>query len=159
MIFVITFLIVIIPVGASTADIVDESQSWLARQLETYGVPSAIAAVIAAVGTYLAIFLGTRGFKKSKGSMIAALERIGLSADTLNNVLEKINLVEKRLEEVELKSQKNMEITYQERVLPLLDMTKKTLDEIYIIKDELKNGALKTIQLLTDPINDDEAGV
>lgn len=161
MIFVITFLMTLsVQVyGVDGSNLVDEGQSWLARQLETYGVPAGIAAIIASLGTYLAIFLGTRGFKKSKGSMIAGLEKIGLSAEVLNKVIDKLDHVEKKLEDVEELSRINADKTYNERVVPLLDMTEKTLDEIYAIKDELKNGALKTIRLLTEPIDDEESEV
>ncbi len=140
-------------IGADGAvDIVDKSQSWLAEQLETYGVPTAIASVIVSFGTGGAIWLLLRGFKKSKGQMIAALEKMGLSADSLNNVLEKLDYVEKRLEDLEVESKKNMETTYQERVIPLLDEVKNTLTEIYAMKEEIKDSSLKIVKSLTDEV-------
>ena len=154
-VFIVAFLFVnIIPVfGAEDAvDIVDKSQSWLAEQLETYGVPSAIAAVIASFGTGGAIWLLLRGFKKSKGQMIAALKAMGLSADTLNKVLDRLDQVEKRLEEVETITRENAEKTYTEKVIPLLDDVEKTLSEIHAMKDEIKNGTQKIIKSLTSEV-------
>lgn len=154
-VFIVAFLFVnIAPVfGADGAvDIVDKSQSWLAEQLETYGVPSAIAAVIASFGTGGAIWLLLRGFKKSKGQMIAALKAMGLSADTLNKVLDRLNQVEKRLEEVETITRENAEKTYTEKVIPLLDDVEKTLSEIHAMKEEIKNGTQKIIKSLTSEV-------
>lgn len=154
-VFIVTFLFVnIIPVfGADgTADLVEEGQSWLARQLETYGVPSAIAAVIASFGTSGAIWFLLRGFKKSKGQMIAALKALGLSADTLNKVLDRLDQVEKRLEEVETITRENAEKTYTEKVIPLLDEVKNTLSEIHAMKEEIKDGSLKIVKSLTDEV-------
>lgn len=154
-VIIVAFLFVnIIPVfGADGAvDIVDKSQSWLAEQLETYGVPSAIAAVIASFGTSGAIWFLLRGFKKSKGQMIAALKAMGLSADTLNKVLDRLNQVEKRLEEVETITRENAEKTYTEKVIPLLDDVEKTLCEIHAMKDEIKNGTQKIIKSLTSEV-------
>ena len=154
-VIIVVFLFVnIIPVFAANdaVDIVDKSRSWLEEQLETYGVPSAIAAVIASFGTSGAIWLLLRGFKKSKGQMIAALEKVGLSADSLNDVLEKLDYVEKRLKELEVESKKNMEITYQERIIPLLDEVKNTLSEIRTMKEEIKDSSLKIVKSLTDEV-------
>lgn len=154
-VFIVVFLFVnIIPVfGADgTADLVEEGQSWLARQLETYGVPSAIAAVIASFGTSGAIWFLLRGFKKSKGQMIAALKAMGLSADTLNKVLDRLDHVEKRLEEVETITRENAEKTYTEKVIPLLDDVEKTLSEIRAMKEEIKDSSLKIVKSLTDEV-------
>lgn len=154
-VFIVAFLFVnIIPVfGADgAADLVEEGQSWLARQLETYGVPSAIAAVIASFGTSGAIWFLLRGFKKSKGQMIAALKAMGLSADTLNKVLDRLNQVEKRLEEVEAITRENAEKTYTEKVIPLLDDVEKTLSEIRAMKEEIKDSSLKIVKSLTSEV-------
>jgi molecular chaperone GrpE (heat shock protein) len=115
-------------------------------------VPSAIAAVIASFGTSGAIWFLLRGFKKSKGQMIAALKALGLSADTLNKVLERLDQVEKRLEEVETITRENAEKTYTEKVIPLLDDVEKTLCEIHAMKDEIKNGTQKIIKSLTSEV-------
>ena len=154
-VFIVIFLLVsVAPVfGADgTADLVEEGQSWLAKQLETYGVPTAISSIIVSFGTGGTIWLFLRGFKKSKGQMIAALEKVGLSAESLNNVLGKLDYVEKRLEDLETESKKNMETTYQEKVIPILNDVKNTLSEIQTMKEEIKDGTLKIVKSLTEEV-------
>lgn len=154
-ILMVTILVVgSVSVMASTGDIgsTNEEATWLAELLETYGVPSAIAAIIGSFGTGGAIYLLTRGFKNSKKQMISALEKVGLTSNDLTKLIAKLDTVEHKLEQLEAKSKQDMETTYQDRVIPLLSEVKELQTELIAIKKQLNNGALKVINLLTEEI-------
>lgn len=152
---ILVFTIIVastISVMASTGNAAEGTQTWLAELLETYGVPSAIAAIIGSFGTGGAIYLLTRGFKNSKKQMISALEKVGLTSNDLTKLIAKLDTVEHKLEQLEAKSKQDMETTYQDRVIPLLSEVKDLQTELIAIKKQLNNGALKVINLLTEEI-------
>lgn len=140
----------LVPVFATDGQVIEETQSWLAHQLEVYGVPTAISATISSLGTGGAIWLFTRGFKNSKKQMVKALESMGLSSDSLYKIITKLDKMESRLNALEELSMKNMETTYNDRVIPLLNKVEAMQSELFAVKDDLKNGALKIINLLTE---------
>lgn len=137
-------------VFASNGETVVEEGTWLARQLEIYGIPTAIAGIISSFGTGGAIWLFTKGFRNSKKQMVKGLEAVGLTSNQINGLMLKLEKVENKLEELENKSKKDMDTTYQDRVIPLLMEVKELATELAVTKEELKNGALKIINLLTE---------
>lgn len=152
---ILVFTIIVastISVMASTGNAAEGTKTWLAELLETYGIPSAIAAIIGSFGTGGAIYLLTRGFKNSKKQMISALEKVGLTSNDLTKLIAKLDTVEHKLEQLEAKSKQDMETTYQDRVIPLLSEVKELQTELIAIKKQLNNGALKVINLLTEEI-------
>lgn len=153
----ITILVVSsISIYASTGDVAPiEEGTKLAKLLETYGVPTAIAAVISSFGTGGAVWLLTKGFRNSKGQMIKALEKMGLTEVQLTNLMNKLNQVESKLEAVEADFTKNMNNTYQERVIPLLQEVKELASDLNATKEEVKNSSLKIINLLTEDVKEE----
>lgn len=127
------------------AEVVETTK--LAQLLETYGVPVGIASAISAAGTYGATMLITRGLRSSKNQMIAALQKVGLTAEDIAKLMTKLDLVEKKLEEMGSKSKKEAEDVYNLKVIPALE---KIEELVAVLFDERKSQSetVKKLSLL-----------
>lgn len=140
-----------ITVYASTSGTNDDNQTWLAKQLETYGVPVAITTVISGWGVSGAIWLITKIFRKKDKEISSALKSLKLTADTLEAVIKKLNGVEAKLSITETKSAERANQLYTASILPLFEKTENLAQDLISITEGLKYGALKVLNLLTEP--------
>lgn len=141
--------------NAATVEVVDEGQSWLATQLETYGVPAGISATIGTAIGFLLYYLATRGLRKVKNEFLDATGKTKITNNTLNKLIEEV-----KQEKLEIQNTyKEFEKITNEIIKPLLQEAREQLAEVRITKSELNKGASKIIKSLTEGITEENEEV
>ena len=156
LVVVIFLLLLLVPdLFASNGDVVEEGQSWLATQLETYGVPAGISAAIGTAVGFLLYYLATKGLRKVKNEFLDATGKTKITNNTLNKLIEEI-----KQEKLEIQNTyKEFEKITNEIIKPLLQETREQLAEVRLTKNELNKGASKIIKSLTEGITEENEEV
>ncbi len=131
------------------------NQTWLAKQLEIYGVPTAIATIISGLGVGGALTLFTKLFRKKNREIAFLLKELGMSEKTLKSVLVKLDLVAAKSEEFSLENETTIKNFITQEVKPIFEELKTVKEEINNHSKSLYNGALKVIKLLTTETEED----
>jgi len=160
---IFVFVLIVLPIKISAeieninteSDIVEENESWLAQQLEIYGVPSAISAIISASGVGGVIWFVLKMFRRKNKEIVEGLKQLGLSSKALDKVISKLSTVEIKIAALECDTVNRLNEINDKKIMPLMDEMEKVYYELVQTKDRLHNGALKIINLLTntsDPV-------
>jgi len=155
---ILAFSFIIVPIRilatAETTeqpDIVADGESWLAKQLETYGVPSAISAIISAFGVSGALWIFTKLFRRKNKEIVDGLKQLGLSEKALEKTLLKLAELETKFEAIEQRTESRLNEFFEKDVTLLTVELKSMYKELVATNNQLQNGALKIINLLTEP--------
>ena len=134
----------------ATGDVAEEGQSWLAKQLEIYGVPAGISATLGTAVGFLLYYLATKGLRKVKNEFISATDKTKITSNTLSKLIDEV-----KQEKLEIQNTyKEFEKITNELIVPLLKETREQLAEVRLTKNELNKGASKIIKSLTEGIDD-----
>ena len=138
------------PGTETTAEEETDNRTWLARQLETYGVPAAISTIIGGSGVGGAIWLVTRLFRKKNKEILSALKELGLTQKALDAVTGHIKEIEIRLKNNETNLSEKLNTMHDLNIVPLVKTIEILAKDLTTVKGELRDGALKIIKLLTE---------
>ncbi len=129
----------------------------LADQFEKYVVPVVVSSVLGGTGISGALWLFLRLFKKKDKETIKALEHLGLTEKSLTKILLKLENLEQRLTRNETKNDNQIKELIDKEIKVLLDNVAILTDDLVTAKDDMTSGALKIINLLTEPVEEEVA--
>ncbi len=135
-------------------------QTWLATQLETYGVPAGISAGIGIIVGYGLTWIISRGLRKTSGLLTKVFSAGTTTLQTADANITKLIVSNQKLVEENKQTITGLMNQVTGLVNEIIELKSKVSDyqsevvslhnEIAAQKSELQNGALKIIKLLTE---------
>jgi len=137
-------------------------QTWLASQLETYGVPAGISAAIGVIVGYGLTWLISHGLRKTSGGLTkvfnagtAALQMTDANVTKLiESNRQMIAVLTGSVDGLknEVVGLKNEVVSLKDQIVGYQTEVVSLHNEIAAQKAELQNGAVKIINLLKEPL-------
>lgn len=127
---------------ASNGDVMDqvENISKIALWLEDYGIPVALSSAISGLGVSGAVYLVSRGLKKSSNETKSTLKEVGATSEKLKQVNEKLDGVLVKLENYEKEFITKLDNSFNEKILPVYNEIQIQQQELKDMQSNIENG-------------------